>query len=329
VSRARAALLASDRDVEEIAAAELASTGSAIGGVIAGYFAAAGRHPGVLLSPLTLLIGGVGVGGRAFDGRLRQPGRGTRRPRGILPEQAVPDAARVPAVSSVAALAVALAYEPGLSLPALVRPGIAAAAHASARGRAALLTRIAGVGPAALAEASFVQPLLRLASPSQGGLLTPSDFEPPEGIDAVAREIAEGGVSWFEAPWAEVDATAEPDDRAAQGAGHAIVAVDTHGRFAALAYRVVEQGLTIADLDLIAPLQAVPVLRGVPRVAPGTRLSSPAPVAIVWRDASESVEVVAQPAARRYSPPRAPAESLVIRRDSRTRLVATRRYEIL
>ena len=64
MSRARAALLASDPAVEEVAAAELASSaGSAVAAVVAGYFAAAGRSPGVLLAPLSLLIAGVGQSG--------------------------------------------------------------------------------------------------------------------------------------------------------------------------------------------------------------------------------------------------------------------------
>jgi hypothetical protein len=44
---------------------ELAKGGSAIDAVLAGYFAAAGHFPGVLLGPVTLLLG---------RGRLRRSG---------------------------------------------------------------------------------------------------------------------------------------------------------------------------------------------------------------------------------------------------------------
>ncbi len=77
---------------------------------------------------------------------------------------------------------------------------------------------------------------------------------------------------WFEVPWGDAQATA---DAAAStgGQGHAIVAVDTHGRFAALAYRQNELGLRLPELDLLAPFGATPVMRGVPRTSPGPTLA--------------------------------------------------------
>jgi hypothetical protein len=327
VSRARAALLASDKEVEELAQAELAAHGSAVGAVVAGYFIAAGKHPGVLLSPVSILVGGVGIGGRAFDGRSLQPGRSARRPRGILPGAAIPEASRVAAPASISAIAVAVAYEANLSLPALIRPGIQAAERASASQRAAFLGRVAGFGPTAFAESVFSQALLRRVGPSQGGLFSPSDFEPPALIDVPASERQLDETRWFEVPWAEPAASTE--DAPPTGQGHAIIAVDPHGRFAALAYRQNELGLSLPEFELVAPFGAKPVMRGVPRTTPGQRLPSPAPLAILWRDASDSVEVAAQPAAERFALGREPKETLSIRRDSRTRVVATRRYATL
>jgi hypothetical protein len=322
MSRARAALLASDPAVEEVAAAELASSaGSAVAAVVAGYFAAAGRHPGVLLAPLSLLIGGVGQSGRVFDGRWCQPGRGARRPRGLLPGAEIPTAARIAVPTSIAALAVALVYESGLSLAPLVRHGIAAAERASSPARAALLTRVAGVGPIALTEQGFVQPMLRLAAASQGGLITPTDFSAPAEIEEAAAERSDGSRRWIEPPWSR-----EPVPPQAQlGQGHAIVAVDAHGRFVALAYRVLEQGLAVPELGVTAPIGAIPVQRGVPRIAPGKRLSSPAPLAIVRGEGSGAVEVLADPLAENLSFS-APSNTLLsIRRDPRSRLVTARR----
>lgn len=330
MSRVRAALLASDAEVQELAQAELSSGGSAVGAVVAGFFIAAGKHPGVLLSPVSMLVGGVGTGGRAFDGRSLQPGRSARRPRGILPGAAIPHAARVAVPSSLSALAVAVAYEGNLSLPALVRPGIQVAERAEAKLRAKLLDRVASYGPTAFAESTFQNAMLRRVGPSQGGLFSPSDFEPPTAIDGPAREEEQEGLRWFEVPWAELPPPpADAEGPRFNGQSHAIVAVDAHGRFAALAYRQNELGLELPEFEVVAPYGANPVLRGVPRTTPGVRLPSPAPLAIAWRDASESVEVVAQPAAERFAPGREPRESLIIRRDTRSRVVTIRRYATL
>jgi len=320
MSRARAAVLASDRAVEEVAAAELASSaGSAVAAVVAGYFAAAGRHPGVLLAPLSLLIGGVGQSGRVFDGRWCQPGRGARRPRGLLPGAEVPLAARVAVPTSVAALAVALVYESGLSLAPLVRHGIAAAEALGATARAALLTRVAGVGPLAMSEPGFVQPMLRLAAASQGGMLTPTDFSAPPKVEEPAAERSDGARRWLEPGWSREPAPPESE----LGQGHAIVAVDAHGRFAALAYRVLDSGPLVPELGVTAPIGAIPVQRGVPRVAPGRRFSSPAPLAIVRGENSGAVEVLADPSAEHLS--FNSTGLLSIRRDPRSRLVSVRR----
>ena len=71
--RLRALAISNDPIAEEAALAQLSQGGSAVGAVLAGFFAAAGGYSGVLLSPLTVLVAGIGTGGRAFDGRLRQP----------------------------------------------------------------------------------------------------------------------------------------------------------------------------------------------------------------------------------------------------------------
>jgi hypothetical protein len=238
-----------------------------------------------------------------------------------LPGATVPAAARIAVPTSVAALAVALAYEPGLSLAPLVRAGIKSAEAAGAPARAALLTRIAGVGPAALVEPGFVQPMLRLAAASQGGLLTPSDFAMVSDLDEPAAERSHAERRWLEPAWAREPAPPEAE----LGHGHAIVAVDAHGRFAALAYRVLDQGSVVPELDVIAPVGAIPVQRGVPRVAPGRRLSSPTPIAILRGDASGVVEVLADPALEHLNFQVASPGRLSIRRDPRSRVVNARR----
>jgi hypothetical protein len=262
--RARAAALASDPDVEEAAKRELAHSNSALAAVSAGYFVAAGLRPDVLLGPLAVLVSGIGAGGRVFDGRLRQPGLGIKRPRGLLPGEPVPPAARVALPAGVAALTVALAHDPERTLTQVARAGVAAARAAGAKERQQVLSRVASVGPAAFSESAFVRPMLHVASPSQGGQLGPADFV-AQGklVIAAAERRGKAGLT-FELPWA---------DKSRLPAGsEAVVAVDSRGVFAVLGYGRVIEGLAVDALGLVASLAAVPVERGRARVRPGAEL---------------------------------------------------------
>ena len=58
--------------------------------LVAGFFALAGATPAGLLAPTVAMLGGTGVGGRVFDGRALQPGRGAPRPRGFLEGAEIP-----------------------------------------------------------------------------------------------------------------------------------------------------------------------------------------------------------------------------------------------
>jgi len=271
--RVRAAALASEPEVEEAAQRELARSNSAVAAVVAGFFVAVGAKPDVLLGPLCLLVAGVGTGGRVFDGRLRQPGLGTKRPRGFLPDVDPPDAARVALPTGISALTIALAHDPVRTLTQVAKPGIARAKEEGSRERAKIIERIAAVGPAALSESGFVRPLLHLASPSQEGLLTPADFSPSRDLVAPAEErrtrTGNTLVPPFEAP------------RTLPPGSEAIVAVDSRGVFAVLGHQRVEDGLPVEALGLVAAFGAVPVERGRPRVRPGVHLPFAADLSIV------------------------------------------------
>jgi hypothetical protein len=292
--RTRAHALASDPAVEEAARAELAASKSAVAAVVAGYFAAAGARPGVLLGPLTLLVAGVGAGGRAFDGRLRQPGIGAKRPRGLLPGQEVSRAARVALSTSVAALSVALAYDRTRTLTVLARVGARAAVDAGASTRAALLERMSAAGPGALGESRFARSLLHVAGAAEGGMLASGDFGAPDDVSAEAAIKAGRAGNTLEAPWAR-------EAVLAGSTGHAACAVDGRGVFAALCFREITDGLAVDELELTAALAAVPVRRGEPRVRPGERLPCGAPATILCDEALAPVEVrvLREPKARR------------------------------
>lgn len=292
--RVRADALSSDLSLEPIVRDTLARTGSAVSAVVSGFFFAAGTYDDVLLAPTVLLVAGVGSGARTFDGRLRQPGLGAKRPRGFLETETVPQAARVALPTTVPALSLALAYQGKGSLTGLVRPGVHAAEAAGARGRAAVLERIGAVGAQALGESAFAQPFLHLASPSEGGLITLADFSAAAEDLSVAAlgQRSAGGTTLVPA----FDTPPSPD--AALGAGEAIVAVDAQGVFAALCYRRLGAGLRVEPLELVAPLAAAPVLRGKTRIRPGTRLLSPAPLAVRATEAGTPTEVLAAPRAK-------------------------------
>jgi gamma-glutamyltranspeptidase/glutathione hydrolase len=307
----RAAVISNDPIAEEAAQDFMLTGGSAVGAVLSGYFAAAGAYASVLLAPVSILVGGVGAGVRAFDGRLRQPGLGTKRPRGFKPGEAIPDAARVSVPNGVSAALVAHAYDAGQKLGSIMKAGISRAERVGAEGRAGLLRRVRAVGAGALSEPAFVRSMLQVAGPSQGGLITPADFGPVPEIDQPAAERQRSSTALFEPSWAEEIA----GDGESLGIGCAICAVDVRGVFATLTYRRTADGLPLEDLDLEAPLLAVPVQRGVTRVSPGAALPSPTPIALV-RDASGAlVEVCAAPAALRFDPEAASGPVLRIRRN--------------
>lgn len=270
----------------------LLAGGSALGAVVAGFFAAAGAHSGVLLSPVTLLAAGPGLGARAFDGRCRQPGVGTRRPRGFKDGEEIPAAARVAAPVAVTAVLVALAYDEQARVGRVLKSALRRARDSGAEGRAGLLERIRAVGAGAMQEAAFVRPMLHTAGEAVGGLLTAADLRAASDVD-VAAAVREGPAGRFaEAPWAR-DATSDGIEEL--GGGFAICAADVKGLFAGLCYRRVLDGVAFEELELEAPSVATPVLRGVTRVAPGQPIPSPAPLVIALDESGSPREIAASP----------------------------------
>ncbi len=283
----RAAAISNDPIADEVAREVLRDNGSAVTAALGGFFASAGDDPAILFGPVTILVAGVGSAARAFDGRCRQPGIGAKRPRGFLTEQEIPAPALVAAPASVAAAIVACAYDPGATVNSVVRRGITTARKAGAPQRAALLDRVLQLGAGLFSDPGLRGAVLGDAGPAQGGLVVAGDLTPPAGLDAAARD---DGAGWS-APWAE-----EAVERSvALGEGRAVCAVDVRGLFVAVAYRRLGDGLRLRDFEVDLPKLAVPVRRGVPRVAPGSPLPAPAPLAIRRNAAGQTVEVVASP----------------------------------
>lgn len=288
--RLRALARSNDAACEAAAAEQLSRGASAIDAALAGYFAGAGAYASVLLGPVTLLLGGVGSGDRAFDGRVRQPGRNAKRPRGSLEGQPPPQAARVGVPCSVPALAVALGYGAQASLARLVQPGVALARESGAERRAALLNRIGEVGALAFSEPELARALVRAFGPPAGGALTPADFTVAAALDGPTAQLEREGRLARIAPWAR-------EARTPLAGGVAVCAVDVNGLFAALIFDAQSEGAFVEELELSAPLLASPTLRGVARVRPGTPIETAAPVWIEHDAAGVALGVCCAPSA--------------------------------
>jgi gamma-glutamyltranspeptidase/glutathione hydrolase len=264
------------------AAREVLARGNAIDAVVAGVLMAAAESPGVLLGPVQLLAGGAGAGLIAIDGRVRQPGLGAPRPRGFLPAEPVPDAARVGVPFLPAAVATAVA---SLGSGTLLRAAGPALAWVRSRAteRATVLEAIARRGAPALAEERVSAELRAVAGRAARGLLTPDDLG--EVLPAVKRcdEGSVGPSGFLTVPWRGQDALDA-------SSVHVIAAGDGRGLAAVACYETPIEGVAVPALGLIAPRAAAPVLRGKPRVAPGAPRPAAAPIAL--RPRAGVVEIV-------------------------------------
>lgn len=256
---ARIQALATTDVAQEAARAALSDGTTALGAALTGFFVAAGQSPGVLFGPLSLLVGGLGAGVFAYDGRHRQPGLDAKRPRGFEPGEEIPQAARVAAPGSIHAAALACAFHPGTTILSCARPGVSQAKQAGQKGRAELLELVATRAATALTDPRVRKAFTSLFGSVEGGLITRADLAPRDDVQAKAQANEEG----YQTPWGTTgEGTA--------GAGHAIVAGDSKGLFVALSYGELSSGLELLPFETTVPMTARPVLRGVTRIAPGT-----------------------------------------------------------
>lgn len=254
------------------AASSVLPRGNAIDALAAGVLAACAESRAVLLGPLQILVAGPGIGVRAVDGRPRQPGRGTRRPRGFRPEDAIPAPARVASPCLPAALAAAVAAFGTLTLSRVAGPALELA-KARSKVRAKVLARVARVGPLALAEQEIESELTAAAGLLVGGLLTAEDLggTTTELVACPDGASAQGNLTRI--PWAPPTSLGGEHTRV-------LAVADSRGALAIACWEEAEEGLAVDALELIAPYAAHPVLRGEVRTAPGVALSAPSPIAL-------------------------------------------------
>jgi gamma-glutamyltranspeptidase/glutathione hydrolase len=266
----RAAAAASEPHAAQAARGALAQ-GNAVDAVVAAVLVAAAQTPSVLLGPLQALVGGAGAGLLAVDGRVRQPGLGAPRPRGVVAGDPVPPQARVGVPALPAALATLSA---SLGRTALRRVAGAAVewARAEAPERAAVLEALGRRGAAVLLDEATAGELEAAAGRAAGGALTRDDLAAvrPALVACAERSLDSGGI--LRAPWR---------DAAGSGAStHVVAAADARGLVAIACYEAPVEGLAIPALGLVAPAVASPVLRGQTRVRPGQPRPAASPIAL-------------------------------------------------
>jgi gamma-glutamyltranspeptidase/glutathione hydrolase len=325
------AAVASSPEVEA-AAEELLRKGNAVDAAVAGVFAACAIAPGVLLGPVQILIGGGGVGLRALDGRVRQPGIGAPRPRGFREDEEVPDAARVGVPWLPATLSVAVASAGTATFGQVLAPALALAKGSP---RHELLAKIASRGPRAVEERPLGSELLALAGRPSGGLLTSDDLssQRPEVHQASRHMLggdsargsrkgsaqAEGAADAasprvvITLPWAndEGGMPVPPVGVGEISTARAVAAVDRHGAFAIACWDEGIEGLMLPELGLRAPYFAQPVLRGETRIRPGDARPAAAPIAFVGRDGNPEFAFVAFGSADAYDVLRGAIQSVI------------------
>jgi gamma-glutamyltranspeptidase/glutathione hydrolase len=273
MGRSKSAVSASEGHVADAATA-LLSKGNAVDAVVAGVFAAAAGAPGVLLGHVQLLLCGAGIGLRAVDGRVRQPGKGAPRPRGFTADQTVSLAARVGVPALPAALAAAQATAGSATLAQVMAPALALADGE----RRDVLRRIARRGAGAMSDDAIADELVAVCGRIAGGLLTREDLESvlPTIVSATDRAEAPDSPNARRVvgmPWAASVGVGNPRV-------HVVAACDYRGLLAIACYERHEDGVVIEALSLVAPLLASPVLRGEERVRPTSPIDAAAPIAV-------------------------------------------------
>ena len=219
--------------------------GSALGAVTAGFFAAAGAHFGVLLSPVTVLAAGGGIGACAFDGRCRQPGTGTKRPRDL--KDGEPGFPTRPHRRSRRAYGGRrrVAYDEQAKVsrvvkPALSRPGFGADARASIlRARAPSVPR--PFPKARSCARCFTSPVKPPVASSRRRILRTAAAD--VDVAAVTEEY-DGARRVYGA----LGVVRRSGGGMPSSERHAACAIDVRGLFAVLSYRRVMSGVSIDEL---------------------------------------------------------------------------------
>ncbi len=270
-----AACVASRGEIDAVMA-ELLSRGNAVDAVVGGAFAAAALDASVLLGPVQMLVGGAAAGLRQVDGRVRQAGAGTQRPRGVRLRDENAPALRVGVPLLPAALSSMSALAGTLSLSRTCAPAVELVKIVN-KERADVIRSLGRGGPNAFLADGIADELVARAGRLAGGLLCREDFDSLPQVEDARTELL-GGRQIARIRWAD-----DTMPIGARDGSHTevLAACDDRGIFAIACYEVHTQGLAIDELGLVAPLVAEPVQRHVPWTPPGTPCPSAAPIALI------------------------------------------------
>lgn len=245
---------------------------TAIDAVLAGVLALCARHPGLLLSAGTILLGGTGEGLLAVDGRARQPGLEAPRPRGFTDQASVPDAARVAAPLLPAALTLAHAGRGARTRTAMLRLALATASSGKVDdARVESLRAFGREGGSVLRAGPIRESLLTAAARSLGGTLTREDLDALRADVTPAATLDLDGRRWAVSPHEHA-----PVD----GELAVVAACDVHGALAIASVLIPTFTLALPEVGLAAPLLAKPVLRSVTREPAGAPLPLPSAIGL-------------------------------------------------
>jgi gamma-glutamyltranspeptidase/glutathione hydrolase len=273
----------SNHPVAQDAADEcLLAGGTAVDAVLAAYFALAGATPWALLAPLTILVAGSGSGVRAVDGRARQPGLGIERPVRYSDEAAAPLLARASAPATAAAVSVASSMFGHEPLPRLATLGARIARKQGARERAALITRFGSARAWVLQDRTFLAEVAERVPRFEGALLQPADLA-IEGADVLPCEpsLKLAGVQAALPPWHDLAAPSA----SSTDPSPLLVLASERGNLAALFLHHPGRAIPLFEGEVELPAVGQPVLRGVPRLKPGSPLPLAVPLAVLLEDA--------------------------------------------
>ncbi len=270
-----AACVASRGEIDAVMA-ELLLRGNAIDAVVGGVFAAAALDASVLLGPVQMLVGGAAAGLRQVDGRVRQAGAGSTRPRGVRLRDENAPALRVGVPLLPAALSAALALGGTVSLTRVSARAIELVKSVN-KERAEVIRSLGRGGPRAFLADGIADEMIASAGRLAGGLLCREDFEALPQVETARAELL-GGRQMARVRWSD-----DAMPLGARDASHTevLAACDDRGIFAIACYEVHPQGLSIEALGLVAPLVAQPLQRHVPWTPPGTPCPAAAPIALI------------------------------------------------
>ena len=266
-------------EVAEAMAAAALGRSNAVDVVVGGLFAYAAVESSVLLGPVQILVGGPGAGLQAIDGRVRQPGLGAPRPRGFVAGEAIPAAASVGVPCFASAVLSALAAYGTRTINQAVSPAIdVAKGHDDERAK--VIAQVARHGPTFLGRPEVGPLLLERFGRLAGGLLTEGDLvATAPTVETVPIYKADGNGD------ARPEFALLPNASSARNPGATrlalVMAVNAHGLFCTAVAEIHAESLRVEELGLTMPQLAEPVLRGEPRITPGTPRPSSAPIALV------------------------------------------------